>query len=91
MCTTCGCNQPSDAVTIQKIGEEKTHKYERVQHEHEHFLHVHHDHVHDHKHGDHHHDNPVKTLIELEQDILSKNNLMAERNRGFLEAKKSWL
>ena len=26
-------------------------------------------------------------MIELEQDILSKNNLLAERNRGYFEAK----
>lgn len=33
---------------------------------------------------DHHHE---KTVVELEQDILSKNNQLAERNRGYLEAK----
>jgi hydrogenase nickel incorporation protein HypB len=77
MCITCGCNQPSDSVTIQKIGEEKTHYH--LDH---HYPHHHEGHVHSHE--DHH---PVKTIIELEQDILSKNNMLAERNRGYLEAK----
>jgi len=44
----------------------------------------HHLHQHDvphHHHGDHHH-----REISVEQDILSKNNLLAERNRGYFEA-----
>ena len=34
MCSTCGCNQPSDAVTITLIGEEE-HGHEHT-HEHSH-------------------------------------------------------
>ena len=30
---------------------------------------------------------PSKTLVELERDILDKNNRLAERNRGFFEAR----
>lgn len=30
---------------------------------------------------------PTKTIIELERDILGKNNRLAERNRGFFEAR----
>ena len=41
---------------------------------------------HSHGHGEHHHHHEP-TVITLEQDILSKNNLLAERNRGYLEAK----
>jgi hydrogenase nickel incorporation protein HypB len=60
-------------------------------HVHEHLhdgdhLHVHthvrdhpHDHDHDHDHGSEH-----VTSITLEQDILAKNQLLAERNRGWL-------
>lgn len=40
---------------------------------------------HSHEHGEHHHHDA--TVITLEQDILSKNNLLAERNRGYFEAK----
>lgn len=39
---------------------------------------------------DHHHEHPIthqKTIINAEQDILHQNNLLAERNRGYLEAK----
>lgn len=41
---------------------------------------------HTHEHGEHHHHE--STVITLEQDILSKNNLLAERNRGYFDAKK---
>lgn len=30
---------------------------------------------------------PAKTVLELERDILDKNNRLAERNRGFFEAR----
>jgi hydrogenase nickel incorporation protein HypB len=76
MCSTCGCGQPDDHVKITVPGEkelEKTHK----NHAHSHDQHDHHSH-------DHSHDN---RQLNLEQDILYKNNLLAERNRGFLEAK----
>jgi len=72
MCNTCGCGQPDDeAVTIRKPGEEG--------HSHPH----HHD-RHDHDHPHYHSNN--RTVI-VETDILSKNNLIAERNRGYFEAK----
>ncbi|MFV0531276.1 MAG: hydrogenase nickel incorporation protein HypB [Flavobacteriales bacterium] len=48
--------------------------------EHHHHDHHHHDHEH---HHDHHH----KTIVDLERDILHKNQLLAERNRGYFEAK----
>jgi len=64
MCDTCGCSQPSDAVTFQKPGE--------------------HSHDHHHSHHDHHHENRT---ITVETEVLSKNNLIAERNRGYFDAK----
>ncbi|MCB0607798.1 MAG: hydrogenase nickel incorporation protein HypB [Lewinella sp.] len=97
MCSTCGCSSPSDTVTITKIGEEDKHEHFHVHahgdhghhHGHEHSHDQHHHHHHDDDHLHHHHDHPpVKTVIELEQDILSKNNLLAERNRGYFEAKR---
>lgn len=90
MCSTCGCNQPSDAVSIVKIGEPEIRIAKTQtpggQHMHAPFApgahrRRHRDHSHN---GDHHH---TKTVVELEQDILQKNNLLAERNRGYLEAK----
>lgn len=36
----------------------------------------------------HHHHHGERTVIDVEQDILQRNNLLAERNRGYFEAKK---
>ena len=114
MCTTCGCGQPDDSVTIRKPGEntkdehqhEHTHTY---QHSHEHVhngdehshahshiyshTHEHTAHEHSHEHNRQHnaheqdHNHSHGTEIRVEQDILQKNNLLAERNRGYFEAK----
>ena len=46
----------------------------------------HHHHEHGHEHHHHHHDEDK--VITLEQDILRRNNLLAERNRGYFEAKE---
>lgn len=78
MCATCGCSQPADAVTIQKAGEEHHH------HGHDH---DHHDHGHHHHHH-HEHSDVAAQEVALEVDILQKNNLLAERNRGWLSAKE---
>ncbi|MBL6964673.1 MAG: hydrogenase nickel incorporation protein HypB [Bacteroidetes bacterium] len=72
MCDTCGCGQTNNPVTFNKPEEEN----EPVQHDHSHGQP--HDHPHDHSHGN---------VIQIEQDVLSTNNLLAERNRGYLEAK----
>ena len=56
--------------------------------EHHHHEHDHHDHHHDHGHEHHHHHNDEDKVITLEQDILQRNNLLAERNRGYFEAKE---
>jgi hydrogenase nickel incorporation protein HypB len=45
--------------------------------------HDHHDHDHDHDHHDHAHAADGR-VIRLERDLLAKNNLLAERNRGWL-------
>jgi len=83
MCNTCGCNQPGNEPLIRKAGSNSD--------EHQH----HHEHSHNHHHGDHHHHEHHKhdhehihgRKIIVEQDILNKNNLLAERNRGYFEAK----
>ncbi|MBU0528842.1 hydrogenase nickel incorporation protein HypB [bacterium] len=72
MCDTCGCGQPNKAVTIRKPGE-KGHS-----HPHHHENNHDHNHSHDHSHG--------RTVV-VETDILAKNNLIAERNRSYFEAK----
>jgi hydrogenase nickel incorporation protein HypB len=40
-----------------------------------------------HSHGHHHAHSPQKTIIDVEQDVLSQNNLLAQRNRGYFDAK----
>ena len=52
--------------------------------DHAHDLHHPHDHAHGHDHG---HATTGKKVIEVERDILHENNLLAERNRGYFDAK----
>ncbi len=100
MCGTCGCGQ-EDEIRITKPGDEKQHDHVHS-HEHEHdgenhshaHTHTHshndgHEHHHHHEddHGHHHHHHEDGREVVLEQDILHKNNLLAERNRGFFEAR----
>jgi len=75
------------------------HDHDHSHHDHEHGPHTHthdHDHhhheeghAHQHHHADHNHSHSHShgREITVETDILSKNNLLAERNRGFFEAK----
>ncbi|MDB5277494.1 MAG: hypB [Ferruginibacter sp.] len=47
-----------------------------------------HEHGHQHDHSDHHlHEHSHKKVVDVEQDILHENNLLAERNRGYFDAK----
>jgi len=46
-----------------------------------------HNHEHGHQHDHSHNHGHDKIVIDLEKDILSKNNLEAARNRGYFEAK----
>ena len=88
MCETCGCGEPGDKFTIIKPGDEDKSFHSHNGHNHSHGSHSHTHHTHDH--GTHSHtpeDNANRT-IKLELDILGKNNLLAERNRGFFEAKE---
>ena len=98
MCGTCGCGSEENGVTIQNPKDVKTHNHHHHHedghthsHEHTHDEHHHdhdHSHSHDHEpshsHSDKHHH---KTVIDLEQDILQHNDLMAARNKGYFEAK----
>jgi len=89
MCGTCGCGSGENGVSIQNPKEFKTHEHEHHDHDTEHghsHEHTHdgHSHTHSHDHAqDHHH----KTIIEVEQDILHHNDVMAARNRGYFDAK----
>lgn len=87
MCGTCGCGE-DDHITYRKPGEHQ-HSHDH-QHQHGSMAHSHphdHDHNHDHDHTHHHDHSHGQTLtIDLQKNILSKNDLLAERNRGYFEA-----
>ena len=44
-------------------------------------------HQHSYDEHDHHHDHAHKKTLAVEKDILHENNLLAERNRGYFDAK----
>ncbi len=82
MCDTCGCGSEHGSFTIHKVKEDREHTHDP---DHNHSDHQHtHDHEHEHSHP---HDGGHQKVLHVETDILSKNNLLAERNRGFFEAK----
>lgn len=60
MCDSCGCSQPADSVTIEKIGGKAEHP-----------------HHHDAEHHRQHH----RRVLKVEQDVLGKNEVIAQHNR----------
>ncbi len=94
MCGTCGCGSEENGVRILSPLENKGHQHHVHDHDHEHghpHGHTHdHDHHHHHEQGhthDHDHHHHHKTVLEVEQDILQHNDVMAARNRGYFDAK----
>jgi hydrogenase nickel incorporation protein HypB len=90
MCVTCGCSSDENEVKIIKVDgktvpHSHTHDYGNGPHEHSHSHSHDHDHDHEHHHHNHNHDH-IKE-IDLEKDILHKNDLLAERNKGYFDAK----
>ncbi|MDJ0654092.1 MAG: hydrogenase nickel incorporation protein HypB [Xanthomonadales bacterium] len=84
MCTVCGCGEGETVVE----GHSHTHKHEQGHgHEHAHahdHAHHHHDHHHDYGQGPAHAHAPGMSqarMVQIEQDILSKNNEYAAANR----------
>ena len=86
MCEHCGCGEEG-GYTITRPGEEKNAQADAEVrgHEHEH-LHTHH-HPHSHPHQPDHVHPEHGNRISIETDVLQKNNLLAQRNRGYFEAK----
>jgi hydrogenase nickel incorporation protein HypB len=90
MCVTCGCSSDENEVKIIKVDGKSvqhshTHDHGNGPHEHSHS----HDHDHNHEHHHHDHDHSHNSIkeIDLEKDILHKNDLLAERNKGYFDAK----
>jgi len=93
MCTTCGCSDNAHA-TVTDLQSGKTVSVDHDGHEHsyDHGHHHHEHHTHDHEHGhahshDHDHAHTHGTTILLEQQILAKNDKIAERNRGWFDGR----
>jgi len=94
MCTVCGCGDGETKVDGKAHAHGHAHDHDHGHdHDHDHVQHHHH-----HPHGDHHHygHGPAGTavpgmsqerLIEIETDILSKNDAYAAANRAALEAR----
>jgi hydrogenase nickel incorporation protein HypB len=85
MCTTCGCG--SEEVTIDGAD---VHAASGHAHDHTHAHGHDHGRPHGHDHGHHHHDATPShgRTVSLEQDILAKNQLLAERNRGWFAGRE---
>src|SRR5471030_1349754 len=76
MCATCGCS------TIDLEHDHHHHDHDDHSHAHEH------DAAHAHDHHEHSENAERSRTIRLEQDVLAKNNRLAERNRGWLQARQ---
>ncbi|WP_282780055.1 hydrogenase nickel incorporation protein HypB [Phaeodactylibacter xiamenensis] len=102
MCGVCGCGSDAQGPKVA-LPSEKGHDHHHHEHDHHHdhghhhhhgHDHHHHGHDHHHDHGHHHHhghdhshDHGRQAVVELEQNILHRNQLLAERNRGYFAAK----
>ena len=75
MCDTCGCSDHNN-ISMAIPGKVKNSSGNEHQETSDH-----HDHHHDHH---HHHD---RRIVHIAEDALSQNQLYAERNRGYFEAK----
>jgi hydrogenase nickel incorporation protein HypB len=93
MCTVCGCGEGE--TTIEGGGHSHEHGHHHHDHDHDHGHHHHdHDHGHHHHHGDTHDygQGPAHAhapgmsqarMVQVEQDILGKNNEYASANRRY--------
>lgn len=98
MCTTCGCNPISKAVTHHHHNHNHQHSHGDSRHSHDHQQsharedggHHHHHQLHDENgHHDHeHHGGKSLKRISIEEDILAKNNRLASFNRALFREKQ---
>lgn len=75
MCDTCGCGSEGEALLRRPGNGGEQH-------------HVHSGHRHEHDHHHHDHGERRRRIVDMEQDVLHENNLLAERNRGYFEARR---
>ena len=83
MCKDCGCGLPGDvAIDGVRVGATSHGHSDDHEHHHDHS----HSHGHDHDHA-HPHTHDEHRTLQVEQGILQKNDRLAERNRGYFQAK----
>ncbi|MBD2359047.1 hydrogenase nickel incorporation protein HypB [Tolypothrix sp. FACHB-123] len=93
MCVTCGCSEDGESkVTNLTTGEVEHHHHHNHEHTHTHTLPdgtvITHTHNHDtHTEASEIHAKMHGTTISLEQEILTKNNLLAAQNRGWFKGR----
>ena len=86
MCGTCGCGEHADAITITLLKDQD--KVAHNGHHHHHHPHAEVGDHHHHHHHDHTHLSAKDKVVEVGQDILRQNDLLAARNRGFFEGRQ---
>ena len=80
MCETCGCGIV-ESFKVVPMQEQPKDKIALTDHEHD-------THEHNHAHGhSHDHGHPHSHTVPVHAPLLAKNDLLAERNRGFLKGK----
>ena len=92
MCETCGCGD-SGQFKVHDLNHKHPHNDQEADHGHPHdHAHGHsHDHTHPHDHSHDHshpHDHEHGTVINLNVDILSENNKLAQLNRRYFAGRK---
>jgi hydrogenase nickel incorporation protein HypB len=91
MCKDCGCGLPGDvAIDGARVGAAIPGHSDDHQHPHDHSHQHPHPHGHDHDHAHDHvhpHAHDEHRTLQVEQGILQKNDRLAERNRGYFQAK----
>jgi hydrogenase nickel incorporation protein HypB len=83
MCANCGCGESEVTITNVETGAHIHLDSHGHEHEHRHA----HAHTHEHSHAAglaHTHEHSHGKIIELERSVLSKNDRLAEQNRGWL-------
>jgi hydrogenase nickel incorporation protein HypB len=85
MCDTCGCGKPEE-FKIHDRNHSHDHEHSH-DHDHSHTHDHDHDHIHQHDH-EHSHEHPHTRTIDVNLDIMSENNRLAELNRRFFEGRK---
>ncbi len=84
MCATCGCSDPAGVRVIDPAAEAHGHGHGHGHSHDDGHSHDHAGHDHGHEHGHSHLPAADPKIVQLEQDILAKNDGLAQRNRDWL-------